>query len=77
MVERERDRDLVTDLMQAVDAEKRLAAELERYAGKWVAVKDHEVVGNAQTLDALLTLVDTEDVDAVFPVAEHATASFF
>jgi uncharacterized protein DUF5678 len=70
----EDENDLMTDLMNAVEAEKRLSTVLEQHAGEWVAVKDHEVVADASTLDELLTLVDVEDVDAVFQVAEHATA---
>jgi hypothetical protein len=73
----EDENNLMADLMQAVEAEKLLSTALEQHAGEWVAVRDHEVVADASTLDELLTLVDVGEVDAVFQVAEHATASFF
>jgi hypothetical protein len=72
------DRDLVNDLMSAaVQAEKKLSTELGDYVGKWVAVRDHEIVADADTLAALLDKIDPDSVEAVFQVVEQGTASFF
>lgn len=73
----EDENDLMADLMSAVEAEKRLSTDLEQYAGQWVAVKDQQVVAHASTLDEVLSMVEVGEVDGVFQVAEHATASFF
>jgi hypothetical protein len=36
-----------------IEAERRLAEALERYAGQWVAVRDHEVIAHAATAEKL------------------------
>jgi Family of unknown function (DUF5678) len=69
--------ELMTELMNAVRAERELSSDLAQYVGEWVAVRDHEVVAHAATLAELLNQVDTDAVEGVFQVAEQGTASFF
>lgn len=56
---------------EVVKAEQRLADQLGRFEGQWVAIHDHTVVANESTLDKLLkTTKDEEiDVDSVLQVA--------
>jgi hypothetical protein len=69
--------DMAEALRERVRAQKELAEQLQDFAGKWVAVKDEEVVAHADSLDDLLEAVDPDEVE-VFEVAkEHATACFF
>ena len=55
-------------LQEAVAAEVALGRELAAYKGKWVAVRNHHVKESADTLDALLDLIDPREVDACFQV---------
>jgi hypothetical protein len=71
------DHDFITDLMSAVQAEKQLSTDLADYVGQWVAVRDHKVVADADTLSALLDKIDPDTVEGVFQVVEQGTASFF
>jgi hypothetical protein len=65
-------------LHREVQAERDLSRRLEEYIGKWVAVRNHEVVADANTLDQLLRIITPDDVDAVFEVAGQAgTAKFY
>lgn len=71
------DRSLSDVLMDQVRAERELAAQLEQFKGEWVAVRDHHVVANAPSLDDLMRQVDTDDVDAVFEVAEVTSSAWY
>jgi hypothetical protein len=65
-------------LQEQVRAEVRLGRLLAQYRGRWVAVRNHEVVEDADTLDELVDRVETDSVDAVFAVpAKRITAAFF
>lgn len=64
---------------EQVQAEEALAATLDGFAGKWVAVVGHTVVASAATLEDLLGEIQgQEDQVEVFQVAEDgATACFY
>ena len=63
---------------QQVAAEQRLAARLGEYAGKWIAVRDHDVVRSANTLDDLFDGLGETEVEGVFRVPEgKGTVCFF
>ena len=65
-------------LQEQVRAEVRLSRRLADFKGKWVAVRNHEVVNDADTLDELVERVETDEVDAVFAVpTKRITAAFF
>jgi Family of unknown function (DUF5678) len=65
-------------LQEQVRAEVRLSRRLAEYKGRWVAVRNHEVVDDAGTLDELVDRVETEEVDAVFAVpTKRISAAFF
>ena len=66
-------------LEQEIQAEKVLAGELEKYAGEWVAVRQHEVLAHAGSLEELLEQIKKEqaEVDGVFQVPESGFACFF
>lgn len=65
-------------LQEHVRAEVRLSRRLAEFKGKWVAVRNHEVVDDADTLDELVERVETDEVDAVFAVpTKRITAAFF
>jgi hypothetical protein len=65
-------------LQEQVRAEVRLSRLLAQYRGKWVAVRNHEVVEDADTLDELVDRVETDEVDAVFAVpTKRISAAFF
>lgn len=68
---------LVEVLHREVQAEKDLSLGLAKYAGKWVAVRNHEIVAAADTLDDLLPIIEDEDVETVFEVQEQGAACFF
>jgi hypothetical protein len=64
-------------LHQQVKAERELSTRLEQYAGEWVAVRNHEVVAHADSLDALMDEVDADEVETVFRVAEDQAVCFY
>jgi hypothetical protein len=65
-------------LQEQVRAEVQLSRRLADFKGKWVAVRNHEVVDDADTLDELVERVETDEVDAVFAVpTKRITAAFF
>jgi hypothetical protein len=63
-----------TELNQALQAEEVLAQELSRYAGRWVAIRDHGIVTSAATLDELLERVDPGGLDRIFEVSRETVA---
>jgi hypothetical protein len=63
---------------QQIKAEEALSEHLDAFAGQWVAVRAHEVVAHADTLNALLEEIRGEEVEGVFQVPhERAAACFF
>lgn len=62
---------------EQVNAEHRLSALLEQYAGEWVAVRQHAVVAHALDLEDLLEQIKDIEVDGFFQVAEDSSACFF
>lgn len=65
---------------EQITAEEALANTLEQYAGKWVAVRAHEVVAAADSLHELGTLLATEvgeEEVEVFEVASEPHAACF
>lgn len=69
--------DLAEALMEEVRAERELGRRLGAYKGEWVAVREHDIVAHAPTLDDLMTQVDAASVDAVFEVAEVESAACY
>lgn len=63
-----------TELEQALRAEEVLAQELSKYAGRWVAIRDHRVVTSAPTLDDLLERVDPGGFDRIIEVSRETVA---
>lgn len=61
-----------TELQQAIVAEEALSVDLLSYIGQWVAVRDHRVLGHADTLDNLLEQVEAEvpSLERIFKVVE-------
>jgi hypothetical protein len=62
---------------QQVEAEEQLRSRLHEYAGKWVAVRDHEIVTDAESAGALLEKVGAEDIDGIFEVPAKGAVCFF
>jgi hypothetical protein len=63
------------DVIKALEAEERLAANLNDYVGEWVAIRDHEVVCHAATLRELLAATETQDIEHIDRFLEVSTAS--
>lgn len=57
-------------LRQQIAAEAELAERLREYAGKWVAVRNHEVVVHAPTLEELMEKVHGTGQEASVEVFE-------
>jgi hypothetical protein len=65
-------------LQEQVQAEVQLSRRLAGFKGRWVAVRNHEVVDDAKTLDELVERVETDEIDAVFAVpTKRISAAFF
>jgi hypothetical protein len=63
-----------------VRAEEALEQTLDQYAGRWVAVRDHSVVGHAVTLDNLLEQIkgqETEETEVFYVAEDRDTACFY
>lgn len=68
----------VTEMLQEqVRAELLLSRRLADFKGRWVAVRDHDVVEDADSLDELVELVDADAVDAMFEVPRERAAAVF
>jgi len=65
------------ELDLTLKAEEVLAKELAKYAGRWVAVRDHRVVASADSLGDLLSCVNLEGLDRILEVSEEPTAGCF
>jgi len=62
--------DIAKALRQAIAAEAELAKRLREYAGEWVAVRNHEVVAYAPTLEELMEKVHGAGQEASVEVFE-------
>ena len=60
----------MTTVADRVNAEKDLARQLEQHAGRWVAVRGHEIVAVADTPKELHGKVESETVERIFRVPE-------
>ncbi len=62
-----------------VQAERELGTRLEAYSGRWVAIRDQDVVADAETLGELLEQVEAtqEDVEVLRVPTDQAVACFF
>jgi hypothetical protein len=70
----------VLELEREIQAETNLAEELEKYAGEWVAVRQHTVFSHAASLDELLEQISEKEAssaDGIFQVPEAGTACYF
>jgi hypothetical protein len=68
---------MLDDLQEQVAAERQLNEALKDYAGQWVAVRKHEVVSHADSLDELMAQIEPDEVESVFRVAEDQQAVCF
>lgn len=61
---------------EQVHAEEELSRKLFQYAGRWVAVIDHDVIRDANTWDELLEQLDEWERERaeLFHVSEHPDA---
>jgi len=67
-------------LRQQITAERGLSERLLKYAGEWVAVRNHDVVAHAASLELLMELVRGEGEEAeveVFEVSRDPAAVCF
>lgn len=70
----------VLELEREIQDETVLAEELEKYAGEWVAVRQHSVMAHATSLDELLEQITEEQAsgaDGIFQVPESRAACYF
>jgi Family of unknown function (DUF5678) len=65
------------ELTRFQEAEEALSVPLARYVGRWVAVRDHQVIADAATPAELLELVQGQEYDAMFEVFEHSEGGCF
>lgn len=63
------------DITKALKAEERLATDLNKFVGEWVAVRDHGVVCHAETLRGLLDATKAQDINRIDRILEVSTAS--
>ena len=64
----------VIELNRHLQAEKGLSDQLKKYAGRWVAVRNHEVVADAETAAELLGKTEGQRIDRRFRVSETGSA---
>ena len=63
---------------EQIAAEQVLGHTLEQYGGQWVAIRQHELVASAPSLDKLLVKVQDQLQEVeVFEVAEDPNAACF
>jgi hypothetical protein len=73
-------REMADVLRQQIAAERELSTRLRDHAGEWVAVRDHDVVAHAQTLEELMERVrDTKEEGTVevFEVSTEPESAYF
>jgi hypothetical protein len=70
--------DMAEVLRQQISAERELSKRLLQYAGEWVAVRNHEVVAHAATLEKLMeSVIGEEETVEVFEVSTEPPAVCF
>lgn len=72
--------DMAEVLRQQISAERELSEQLLQFAGKWVAVSNHEIVAHAATLEQLMEIVsgtNEEEAVEVFEVSPDPNAVCF
>jgi hypothetical protein len=63
---------------ERIQAEEGLRDALRQYAGEWVAVRDHELIAHAQSLEELLGQVAEQQGQVeIFQAAEDDFACFY
>jgi len=67
----------VAELREFQEAEGALSVRLERYAGKWVAVRDHEVIAAADSPSELIEQLRGQEYEAMFGFPEHGGGGCF
>jgi hypothetical protein len=67
----------VAELTRFQEAEEALSVPLARCVGRWVAVRDHQVIADAATPAELLELVRGQEYEAMFEVFEHSEGGCF
>ena len=65
------------ELTRFQEAEEALSIPLAKYVGRWVAVRDHEVIADAATPVELLELVKDKKYEAMFEVPAHSEGGCF
>jgi hypothetical protein len=65
------------ELTRFQEAEEALSASLAKYVGRWVAVRDHEVIADAATAAALIELVKGKKYEAMFEVPAYSEGGCF
>jgi len=74
----ESERSLTEVLAEQVQAERRLSHRFADFKGRWVAVRDHDVVAAADSLDELVEMIDDDQIEFVVEVPEErAPTAFF
>jgi hypothetical protein len=59
------------ELEDALRAEEVLARELAEYPGRWVAIQDHAIVADAESIEELLQSVDPGELDRIIEVSRE------
>jgi putative hemolysin len=70
----------VAEIDKALEAERELGQYLDKYAGEWVGVCDHEVVANAVTLGELIEQLEASgktEVEVIQVSKDPGAACFF
>jgi hypothetical protein len=62
---------IVAELTRFQEAEEALSIPLAKCVGRWVAVRDHQVIADAATPTELLELVGDQEYEAMFEVLEY------
>jgi hypothetical protein len=66
---------------EQISAEEALAHKLAQYAGRWVAVRDHDIVADADSLEELEALLEqleeNETAVEIFQAAADSSACFY
>lgn len=70
----------VAEMNKALEAERELGQYLDKYAGEWVGVCDHEIVANAATLEELIEQLEASgktEVEVIQVPTDPGAACFF
>jgi hypothetical protein len=67
----------VAELVRFQEAEEALSVPLAKYVGRWVAVRDHQVIADAATPAELLELLQDQKYEAMFEVPEYSEGGCF